>query len=633
MSLFGGDGSAPASRSPYESEAELSQPSSTRSSPSIERHADPQDAQSARNLPSTLESDYISEIMTQCESDNANTFERSPTRPNRFKGGQATWKGYTAADRQVAESLEQIQNTDLAAHLYNAHALKRRVRRRPEDLAELKKWQNAEQWLKSGSELNYTDISGETQTSLVPSKDWTAWPLPPAKLPRASERAGREVVEEMRDELLATFLRQAKDRWNTRDIRKEPVRRNNRTIRSRSSSRSKSIRSARSQRSTSRADASMKDDEDDLQTDKLEMQDEDGNKLRHTVGKKRGRAPPPQTFFKPMFLADDERALKTLHPTITSVMSKVDDLALAVRRSRLNHFGRGAYSDTSSQSEFTSAGESSEQSSRRLSRIRTKSRAKSKLNTRPASRATSARPRHASPRSGLNDYNSLSDGDSDFDANTNGVLELPPSRKRGRSGSTADEQSSTGSQEEIWRAGLMDWSEVLGLAAVKGWDERVIARTAQRCATLFGENMSFAAFDESLALKPIPDPVQYKASTIPPPDIISTKTSVHKRPMYWTGTLRCPHVGCYGYDQDFETPYRTVEHCIRVHGYDPRSNDSDNEDRTVGGVHIDGFLQPVAARRGWSGRGASRANSETKRHKVHQADDTSAEDLMLVDSD
>jgi hypothetical protein len=194
MSLFGGDGSAPASESPYESEAERTQPSSTRSSPLTQRHASPQDAQSAPTLYNTVDSDFASDLVTESESDNAHTLESSPTRPNRFKGGQATWRGYTAADRQVAESLGQIQNTNLAAHLYNAHALKRRVRRPPEDLTGLKGWQNPEQWLRSGSELNYTDPSGETQTSLVPSKDWTAWPLPPVKIPRASKQAGREVT-------------------------------------------------------------------------------------------------------------------------------------------------------------------------------------------------------------------------------------------------------------------------------------------------------------------------------------------------------------------------------------------------------------------------------------------------------
>jgi N-terminal acetyltransferase B complex catalytic subunit len=52
-----------------------------------------------------------------------------------------------------------------------------------------------------------------------------------------------------------------------------------------------------------------------------------------------------------------------------------------------------------------------------------------------------------------------------------------------------------------------------------------------------------------------------------------------------------------------------IEHVKRVHGYDPRTNDSDNEDRRVGGVHRDGFLQPVTAKQGWIGAGRTKSKS------------------------
>jgi N-terminal acetyltransferase B complex catalytic subunit len=47
-----------------------------------------------------------------------------------------------------------------------------------------------------------------------------------------------------------------------------------------------------------------------------------------------------------------------------------------------------------------------------------------------------------------------------------------------------------------------------------------------------------------------------------------------------------------------------------VHGYDPRTNDSDNEDRKVGGVHIDGFLQPITAKQGSLGAGRTKSKSQ-----------------------
>ena len=186
----------------------------------------------------------------------------------------------------------------------------------------------------------------------------------------------------------------------------------------------------------------------------------------------------------------------------------------------------------------------------------------------------------------------------------------------------------------------MDWSEILALAAVKGWDEGAIARTAQRCAVLFGESMSFIPLHEHEASKPVAEPVQYAPSTIPPlPGALSPRVpSVTKRPFFQVGTLRCPHMDCYGHHKDFALPYRVIEHCIRVHNYDGRTNDSDNEERTVGGVHIDGFLQPVTLKPGWLGHGRSKAGTVSKKQKRAQEDDgnqldaiVSIEDTSLLD--
>jgi len=41
------------------------------------------------------------------------------------------------------------------------------------------------------------------------------------------------------------------------------------------------------------------------------------------------------------------------------------------------------------------------------------------------------------------------------------------------------------------RIGLRDWSDVLGIAALQGWDGVVIDAAAKRCAALFGEGMDF----------------------------------------------------------------------------------------------------------------------------------------------
>jgi N-terminal acetyltransferase B complex catalytic subunit len=177
----------------------------------------------------------------------------------------------------------------------------------------------------------------------------------------------------------------------------------------------------------------------------------------------------------------------------------------------------------------------------------------------------------------------------------------------------------------------MDWSEVLALAAAKGWNEHAISRTAQRCAALFGESMSLIPLEEETATRSAAEPVQYTPSMIPSPYSLLRKDSAPpKRPYFRTGTLRCPHVDCYGHENDFEAPYRVVQHCIRVHQYDPRTNDSDNEDRFVGGVHIDGFLQPIAAQRGW---GKPRSSGAKRKQKEMHGKGHDAGDAMIIDSD
>jgi len=643
MSLFGGDAGAQPSDSSFDSETEQSQDSSTRPSPSAEREPTPQDAPNAEDAYSELEADFASQSESESEAD-------EPTRPNQFQGPRYTWRKYTAADRDIAESLDQTQNRDLAAHLYNAHALKRRVRRPPQELARLKSWQNNDHWLKEGDELRYADISGEMQTNLVPSKDWTAWPLPPPEVPKPHRESGRgtigsrpddwtignadeqDIGEELRDEILATILRQAKERWRARDTADAPVPEPDRTARSRSRSRSKSVKSARSRRSMSRADTDGY--EDDLETDNGGSQEDEQEKFGRILGKRHGRVAQRVAHTTPTFLADDTKARRILDPMINSVLTKADDLALAIRRTRLNHFGRKDYSERSSQSEWTSGVESSRPTPKRTSRTQSRSRPGSRNSSRPVSRASSVRSRRGGMKAGrrLRIYASDSDTDSDSDVVMDDIKAEPSLKKRSRPESSADERSPSANRDQTGRSGLMDWSEVLGLAAVKGWDERVIARATQRCATLFGESMSFISLDENLAAMPVPEPVQYAPSTIPAPNMTASRP-VPKRPVFRIGTWRCPHVGCYGHEKDFESPHRVVEHCRRVHGYDPRTNDSDNEDRAVGGVHIDGFLQPIFAQRGWLERGKSRAGSEKKRLKMAQVDGAGEDVAVTIESD
>lgn len=615
MSLFGG--SAPISTSSYESDTSVS--SSVHSSPSVVAIENPHDAPEIQTLDAPYpifagEEDPDTDSQAESDESEEDEEDEEPTRPNKFSGQAQTWQSYTEADRQIAESLEQMEDTDLTAHLYNTHALKRRLRRPAQDLAQVKSWQGKDSWLKTGKDLEYMDAAGLTHTALVPPKEWTAWPVPPEELldlddeldsglagSSAAEWAigsANNIEEELKEELLAVFLRLAKKQWNQRGAPLSESDDEEHAGISRSRSRAGSTKSANS-RPTSRADGEM-DLDSHSQDEAYDIQQDS------TPGRKRGRPRGARTYAKPTILADDEKARRLLQPTIQSMMSKLDEVALAVRRTRVNHFGRA--SGDSSMSDVTSGAESSRPASRSSSENRSKSR---ELSTRPSSRVGSTRADHTT-RQGTRFADS--DGSSSDASSHDSSKDSRQPRKRPRSLDSPSDSDASTAQDEHIREGLVDWSEVLGLAAVQGWDAGALARTAQRCANLFGESMSFIPFSESQALKPTLEPILYTPSAIPAPIVPSIRRGpAPNRPFFQTGTLRCPYIDCYGHEKDFAIPYRTIEHCIRVHGYDPRTNRSGDEERAN-----DGFLQPVTVRPGWFGNGRPKVGQVSKRSRSRQ---------------
>ncbi|KAF3035613.1 hypothetical protein E8E11_003259 [Didymella keratinophila] len=626
MSLFGGDSSAPPTESEYES--------ITDNPPSPIAEVPLQSPPSAQHAGLQSAAEEATHNVTDNDADSEKSDNEVPERPNRFKGPPQTWKGYTADDRQLTESLQQIEDIDLAAHLYNAHALKRRVLKPAPELSTLNNWQNKDAWLKQGKELQYTDAVRQVQIELVPAKDWTAWPVPPASFYTLANGFRRAAVapekdewviggngtqdpgEELKDELLGTFLRLAKGSWNAKPWQEDGHR--GATERPPSRSRSQSVHT----------DVEMKD----ARGNELEDGDDKTTKERR---KKRGRKPRVEKDTNPVVIADDAKAERILRPTIASMLTKLDDVALALRRTRLNHFGRSGFGDGSSQSEFTTDAETTEPEGQSIPQSRAKSTSRSKPITRQSSRPSSRASRAPkSPKKPSNaavqpdDSESASDYGAQFGEDD--ALDSDASRgdtkrrKRSRSASTAEGEDSANTRD--WsRAGLMDWSEVLGIAAVKGWDQNALARTAKRCSALFGENMSFRPFAEDLAAKPLASPVQYTPSTIPlPSGLPFSAPRPEKRPYYQAGAIRCPHPDCYGHHKDFRMAYRVIEHCMRQHGYDPRTNDSDNEERTHGGVHIDGFLQPITAKQGWLGHGRSKAGGKKRKTEGDESSDRAA---------
>jgi hypothetical protein len=663
MSLFGGDESIPSASSSSPSPSPLPSPSQRSSSPQNAQHApsppfahlpDPDDSHDEDFLPSSPDA------------------EPTPLEDDTVK--PKSWRRYTEADRDIAASLDNIESADLAAHLYNAHSLKRRLRRPKEQLGRIKDWQSKDAWLKKGEELQFKDpLTGDLETELVPSKLWTAWPLPPKRLvPKGSAMRKTEASEDgwhissaadydsgevMREELLALFLRTAKRNWTSHQVDPE-----NTELHTEDGILSSNLSSSDSEAGVGHEPTSSKAEHGGKRTGeksvkgantKLYSSETDGEQITRQLGnldvdteddppdrtstdsdpenaspspiRQHGLPGSQQSATEAAFLADDDEARRILEPSVNSLLSRIDKLALAIRRNRLNHAGDGSHRSGSG-SDYLTDRETPTPAARSPPIAQSRSHMLKKTSSsRPqTAMKQSRRPlkQMQKPHNGT-ESDSASNYGADHDSEDEDAPEKPKNSRDPSGSSNSSPRSNASSNSEARKGvGLMDWSELLGLAAIAGFDKRVIANTAQRCASLFGEQMVFRTFDEGLATQPISEPVRYMPDIIPAPDDAVRDTEISeqerptlaKRPYFEAGSRRCPHRDCPGSLKDFSGSSRLIEHVRRKHGYDPRTNDSDNEERTFGGVHIDGYLQPVWAKPGWLGYG--RAKSEATDNEV-----------------
>lgn len=592
-------------------------------------------------------------------------------RPNRFTGTERAWRHYTENERGLAASLDQLRASNLSLHLYNAHALKARLRR-PDAGRDTKAWERKSTWIKC-------EEDGERSKPWYPENQWTAWPLEPESVPRnetftsgyrngvglerytVRKTESHKLSRDLEEQLLAVALRRAKEMWNERPDEENdkagiPVTRSPSATRSeagRSTSRARSrSASAAPRRSVSRGASEAPSESGD-------RADADGDvAMKEEANEEAGNAE-PEAYFRPVFSADEERSHKLLQPTVRHVLSKLDSLLMALHHNRQGHY----------KSAQTMTG-----------RARGRPGSRSQSVASQARRGSSIRSRGKTSRTPGPSTDNVDGEDTEVDE------ERPTKRRRGSTQSIeSDGASSVRSGtpgEDGDRTGLRDWSEVLGLAAMTGWKPSVIKRATQRCSALFNERMDFRVLPEnpSTVSSRAPRPVQYPLEPIPASDTIPDSEAAiiegylcphphcprhtqpfppskgyrfrehlrksHKytneqiaelesglsarstvtggrssqgrgaNPRNWVppDPLVCPHATtCRSKDKVFGAPHRLVEHLKRTHGYDPRveeapagggaesrrqsddEGEGDDEDEMVGGVHNDGFMQPIKA--------------------------------------
>ncbi|KAF2402884.1 hypothetical protein EJ06DRAFT_505917 [Trichodelitschia bisporula] len=207
-------------------------------------------------------------------------------------------------------------------------------------------------------------------------------------------------------------------------------------------------------------------------------------------------------FQNPVFSADDARSAELLNPVVRSVLSKLDTLLMALHTSRLGHYVDPARSRTE------------------VSRDKYRSRGAASADAVP----------------------------NDSEASSSDT-EVPTSTKKHKA------------PHRLERTHPRDWSEVLGMASLSGWDPEVVARAHARCVKLFDERMDFASIPSAT-------------------ETVDADTPRYVLPLDQT----CPVPECRRHTRPFELRKRLVQHLKEAHGVQARADD-DGRDDVVDGVH------------------------------------------------
>ncbi|KAH0558388.1 hypothetical protein GP486_004952, partial [Trichoglossum hirsutum] len=461
---------------------------------------------------------------------------QSVDRPNKYRGPPSTWRSWTEGERKLAASLDQERAADLAIHLYNSHALKRRLWQ-SKGACTVQGWRSKERWHQLQASLG-TETVGDGQDAFIPQKGWTAWPMKPDLVPRAGEgvpqSSSHEVEgnwkhqsrgkigvprssEVLRDCIFGGLLGVAKEKYKERggdhtqrDNERESCSPSGSSIHTPSPSPSKGRESLAPNDSTVVG----------------------GREGRHDSVSRYLSAPRPGLI--PM--ADDEEAYYLLQPIAHHLLSKLDSLLMGLHHAREAHLALPNEKGLSGAQKHLEvdlpATPGRVDSLGRLPTLKDHTRSTKEGKGRPPKdqnvlddsvlassdrKGKARRPRkqlhrttrmltkdsQAKPDSPLDPTENVSDSDHPVENESGSSLYLsdgisenspPSSEKRRVTGNpTAKTRHRFKKQRQL---GLRDWSDILGVASMVGWEPEAISRAAARCSTLFGEGINFRTLAE-----------------------------------------------------------------------------------------------------------------------------------------
>ncbi|KAJ4512542.1 hypothetical protein HRR83_007058 [Exophiala dermatitidis] len=422
------------------------------------------------------------------------------TRPNRYFGPASTWRSWTEQERTVALSLDRVRSQDLSVHLFNAFWLKRKAEAEEVDGTTTRNGKRRELSSKgkeragSGSVASTIDDnavvnSGQATQRLTLPKSWTAWPLPPDQVPRdellphvdvsGAWRATATVVDmrpsaDLEGWLIAIAQKMARERWYAREWQdenqqevKDVVRRDGDGTSGQQGTDSEVEPASDAEESEEAEPGSDIDDEEQhdpgiplfssqavspLGSDEDEVEEEAGKDKIRTLDENDDK-----DHRRPVPLADDEKARQYFLPSARHILSNLDKLLFGL------HNARRAYAQKPQ----------GKPRGRRL----TSSRSRSRI---------------------FQDQPTTTDEEEEEDEDEDEERRGRRSRRSSSASSvvSSTSRSRTRPRTRTDRLNPRDWSDVVGMAALTGWDAGIVERASERCARLFGENMLFRTFHE-----------------------------------------------------------------------------------------------------------------------------------------
>ncbi|KAH0494964.1 hypothetical protein TgHK011_008542 [Trichoderma gracile] len=628
-----------------------------------------------------LDSDEIASVASQ---------DLHEGRPNRWTGPRREWQRFTIEERRLWQSMQAVETQDLAVHLYNAHALKRRGKD-PQTARDV------------------TIVTEDGQQRIwAPPRVWTAWPLSERRVPKQRviqrdhdefdrftfRKAERHMPSsELHEELGATILRFAGERFR-KGLEKSRRKTVLTSIEGDAALPTDAEGSREDEATSSLPGPPSPSQRSDLEDLKMRMYSEDDDDDGFVKREDREKA---DEVREPVMSSNDDLSYEILRPSVRHILSQLDSTL------RILHNARVATTNYASDSSATSDSESDTQSGPKRKRGRPRSTQLTGTETSPHPGATAkpktskrGRPRKVHvPNEGetyeemlvriaRESHRRLPMTAKERDAAFEEWLRQGDERRAREEALLREEEElgidpqASAQERRLRRLGLRDWSDVVGAAALAGFSHQVIARTAKRCANLFGEGMVMRRLDEIPASRaPAFHTMEYRpekielggdsdsdseadvatalssrqpslgrlssrgrsssrgrASPHPSSSAFGTpgkrsqsKSRSRSRSRSSAGFHFCPVPTCERSATGFTRRQNLRRHMQLVHpGRGDEDEEWDSEDEVLGAVHVDGFLKPIVPARGWRESVAASSLVIRKRGRERRSGDDEDDD-------